>query len=574
MAWTITPGTVATGTDTSAETNAPSGVTAGDLLVLTVLVEGAVTITTPSNWTARPTVADGFGGHRLAVFERIATGGGDDTPTVTVGAGIGNWQTCILRIEGQKASSPFDTSNTASATSGTSAALPSITTAEDAELLIGVVGTTAGDVTVHPSGWDIQLESEPAASTLVIWTNEAGAAGSYGGDAVTVEFGASVRAILAYKAEPVNTPPSITSNGGGASATIHHAEGTTEVTTVTANGIPAPTFSITGGADSADFAINSSSGALTFSPAPTYLSPADANTDSVYVVEVTATNSEGTDSQTLTVVVYPTSQYETPAAPLDTVKYLMVPVDEHIAGNTQYPNFGTRTDSPFVLGDTYAASSRDPEWDSDGDGPHLVMSKTDGSWFHAEISEADVDSDDYTVAVLVVRSAQAEIGTIFHVMKDVGTDEKVMFLDFTTDASGFVHYREWDEDDAQVDVVSTTTFGTGDKALIVVTSSATSLKLYIKKNSGSLTLEDTQAKTKARRKLERDGYLEMPVGFEITGPGFLNMNGTYKAFMFDNTEFDSTEAGALDDDTFFMNGIPPGSGDGGWRSGLTLLGVG
>ncbi len=92
------------------------------------------------------------------------------------------------------------------------------------------------------------------------------------------------------------TPPTITSNGGGATAAISAAENQVAVSTVTATDPEQiPTFSITGGADSDSFSINTNSGVLTFDSAPDY----EAKTS--YVVEVTASDGALTDSQTITV---------------------------------------------------------------------------------------------------------------------------------------------------------------------------------------------------------------------------------------------------------------------------------
>ena len=104
-----------------------------------------------------------------------------------------------------------------------------------------------------------------------------------------------------------NSPPSITSNGGGDTATISVAENTTAVTTVTAddpdNG-DSVTFSISGGADSGKFSINSSSGALTFQSAPDYENPTDSDSNNTYIVTVQASDGHGgTDTQEITVTV-------------------------------------------------------------------------------------------------------------------------------------------------------------------------------------------------------------------------------------------------------------------------------
>ncbi len=68
---------------------------------------------------------------------------------------------------------------------------------------------------------------------------------------------------------PVNDQtPIITSNGGGATASINIAENTTAVTTVVATDGDLPsqtlTYTIVGGADSSLFTINTSTGALSF----------------------------------------------------------------------------------------------------------------------------------------------------------------------------------------------------------------------------------------------------------------------------------------------------------------------
>ncbi len=94
------------------------------------------------------------------------------------------------------------------------------------------------------------------------------------------------------------TPPTITSNGGGATAAIDVAENQTAVTTVTAiDPEQTPTFSITGGADLASFSIDENSGVLTFDSAPDY------ETKTSYVVEITASDGNLTDTQTITVTV-------------------------------------------------------------------------------------------------------------------------------------------------------------------------------------------------------------------------------------------------------------------------------
>ena len=53
---------------------------------------------------------------------------------------------------------------------------------------------------------------------------------------------------------------------------------------------PTLTYSISGGADAAQFAINASTGALSFLAAPDYETPTDAGANNVYDVTVQVTD--------------------------------------------------------------------------------------------------------------------------------------------------------------------------------------------------------------------------------------------------------------------------------------------
>jgi hypothetical protein len=63
-------------------------------------------------------------------------------------------------------------------------------------------------------------------------------------------------------------------------------------------------YSIIGGADAAKFAINSSTGALSFLAAPDFETPTDAGGDNVYDVTIQVSDGQGgTDSQAIAVTV-------------------------------------------------------------------------------------------------------------------------------------------------------------------------------------------------------------------------------------------------------------------------------
>ncbi len=104
----------------------------------------------------------------------------------------------------------------------------------------------------------------------------------------------------------VNETPTITSDGGGATAAVSVAENSTAVTTVTASDPDQGTtltYTIAGGADQAKFTINGSSGALTFVGAPDFETPTDVGANNVYEVTVEASDGSLTDTQAISVTV-------------------------------------------------------------------------------------------------------------------------------------------------------------------------------------------------------------------------------------------------------------------------------
>ncbi len=100
--------------------------------------------------------------------------------------------------------------------------------------------------------------------------------------------------------------PAITSNGGGATASVNVAENTTAVTTVTATDADAGAtlaYSIVGGADAAKFTINATTGVLSFVSAPDAEAPTDAGSNNVYDVQVQVSDGTNTDTQDIAVTV-------------------------------------------------------------------------------------------------------------------------------------------------------------------------------------------------------------------------------------------------------------------------------
>ncbi|BAV73486.1 outer membrane adhesin like protein [Pseudomonas chlororaphis subsp. aurantiaca] len=104
-----------------------------------------------------------------------------------------------------------------------------------------------------------------------------------------------------------NDSPTITSNGGGTTASINVAENTAAVTTVAATDVDLPaqtlSYSIVGGADAAKFSIVSGTGALSFIAAPNFEAPTDSGTNNVYDVIVRASDGTLFDDQAIAITV-------------------------------------------------------------------------------------------------------------------------------------------------------------------------------------------------------------------------------------------------------------------------------
>jgi hypothetical protein len=115
----------------------------------------------------------------------------------------------------------------------------------------------------------------------------------------------------------VNEAPTITINSSNATHAITQAENSTSIITYTASDVDAGaslSFSISG-ADAADFAINSSSGVLTFASAPDFEAPADSDVNNQYVVIITVSDGALSDTQTLTVTISNSNESATVSAP-------------------------------------------------------------------------------------------------------------------------------------------------------------------------------------------------------------------------------------------------------------------
>jgi VCBS repeat-containing protein len=186
---------------------------------------------------------------------------------------------------------------------------------DEDDTLIAVTSVLANDTDADNDGLTAELVATTASGILTLATDGTftyqPSANIFGQDSFTYRafdgFGYSNTATVTITVNPVNDVPVIFSNGGGDTAAINVAEGTTAVTTVAAtdDDVTDPMdYFIVGGADADKFELDQGTGALTFITAPDAGNPTDVGGDNVYDVIVSATDSIDSDTQAIAVTVF------------------------------------------------------------------------------------------------------------------------------------------------------------------------------------------------------------------------------------------------------------------------------
>ncbi|MGW8461486.1 beta strand repeat-containing protein [Pseudomonas sp. CLCA07] len=264
---------------------------------------GSIAVDSSGQWTY--TLANGTDGVASAVQSLKAGESHDEVFSVQVSDGLGGVDTQLVTIT-------VTGSNDAAVLSSAS-----VTLSETNAPL-----TTGGSLTISDidSPESFQAQSNTAGSygqfsigTGGAWTYVANsahnefAAGTTYTDTFAVNSADGTLTSVTVHIAGSNDSPTITSNGGGATASINVAENTTAVSTVAATDVDLPaqtlSYSIVGGADAAKFSIVSGTGVLSFISAPNFEAPTDSGTNNVYDVIVRASDGTLFDDQAIAVTV-------------------------------------------------------------------------------------------------------------------------------------------------------------------------------------------------------------------------------------------------------------------------------
>ncbi|HEX6938314.1 MAG TPA: hypothetical protein VF158_02805, partial [Longimicrobiales bacterium] len=146
--------------------NVPSGTTDGDYLLAVVSAYSNRVITPPSGWTEVEGLADASPFVQIRAYARVAS---SEPASYNWGLDLARpFGGCMLRIDGQHATTPVDDSASAvdPDTNDTTATMPSVTTTADDTLLVcGYVFTTGTARTFSPpSGMTEQADLHPSGS--------------------------------------------------------------------------------------------------------------------------------------------------------------------------------------------------------------------------------------------------------------------------------------------------------------------------------------------------------------------------------------------------------------------------
>lgn len=154
------------------------------------------------------------------------------------------------------------------------------------------------------------LNAGPAPSSSTVLTLTVNDLGNVGTDPGLTGNGSSEEGTASQSIliSSTNNPPTITSNGGGDTASVNIDEGVSLVTTVVASDPDVPadtlTYAVAGGSDAAQFILLPSSGQLSFASTPNFEIPTDVNLDGLYEVIVQVSDGQGgVDLQTISVTV-------------------------------------------------------------------------------------------------------------------------------------------------------------------------------------------------------------------------------------------------------------------------------
>lgn len=178
-----------TSNQTSRTINKPTGTASGDLLILSVSIDAAATVTTPTGFTLERRVIEPSGSMSLYQFYRVADG--TEGATFTIDSTSEYATGVILRITGAESTGYLDTFSTAKGELDTSsvAYLPDVYASGNDSLILSIIGVDGGSITVGtPSGFTsvVNQTGGTSGTTLAVASKDQASAGYVGANSATI----------------------------------------------------------------------------------------------------------------------------------------------------------------------------------------------------------------------------------------------------------------------------------------------------------------------------------------------------------------------------------------------------
>ena len=275
---------------------------------------GATGTRTDANGNAGSANTGGGGGG--SGFDDISKAGSYETVNAAQ-AGAGGSGVVVMRFI-----SPDYTAPTITGPSSATGASSSISISENTTAVHTFTASEA--VTWTKSGTDSSFFSISSGGVLTITARDFESAADVGTNntyivivTATDSYTNATNQTLTVTITNANEAPVISTASSATTHTLSQAENISSVVTYAGTDVDAGaslSWSISG-TDSADFLINSSSGALTFAVNPDFEAPADADSNNSYVVVVALSDGSLTDTQTVTVTITNANEFANVNAP-------------------------------------------------------------------------------------------------------------------------------------------------------------------------------------------------------------------------------------------------------------------
>jgi len=341
---------------------------------------------------------------------------------------------------------------------------------------------------------------------------------------------------------PTNANPPVFTSATSASVDENTSGAVYTATATDADG-NSISFSISGGADAANFSINSSTGALTFVGNPDFENPADSDTNNTYEVTIRVSDGVHTTEQTVTITVDDvneapvfTSAATASVAENQTAAYTAVATDEDASSTVSYSLSGADAalfaiDSATGVVTFLSAPDFEAPGDADSDNAYeITVTASDGtlttdqavtvtvtdenefSPVFTSAASASVPENQTAAYTAVATDADGSDSITYSIS---GTDSALFKINAATGVVTFITPPNYEDPGSQnFDLIVTASDGSNstDQAVTITVTNVNEAPVFLSDTSASVAENQTSAYTA----VADDGDLTIPT-YSIVG---------------------------------------------------------